>query len=94
MELDRPTNFNTYIWPICLPPADVDVEGKDAYIVGWGTTEFSGPTADILQEIKVPIWSEDECRSAFVQPISARQFCAAGRNGGLDSCQVSTRVKV
>ncbi|XP_044734979.1 trypsin-1-like [Chrysoperla carnea] len=87
LELERSTIFNTYIWPICLPPIGSDFTGKNAIVAGWGTQGFGGPTSGILMEISIPIWDMEKCRQAFTQPLTDKVICAAGYDGGKDSCQ-------
>lgn len=34
LKLDRPAVFNTYVWPICLPPPGLDLVNETAVIIG------------------------------------------------------------
>jgi len=34
IKIHRPTVFNSYIWPICLPPIQQSFENKDAIVTG------------------------------------------------------------
>lgn len=34
LKIHRPTIFNTYIWPVCLPPVGAVFENKQATVVG------------------------------------------------------------
>jgi hypothetical protein len=34
VKIHRPTIFNSYIWPICLPPIQQTFENKDAIVTG------------------------------------------------------------
>ena len=36
VQLDEPIKFQTHISPICLPPDDVNLLGKNATVTGWG----------------------------------------------------------
>ena len=41
VELQSPVSFNSNIQPICLPNANDDFTGRNAYISGWGHTKYS-----------------------------------------------------
>lgn len=34
LKLHRPAVFNTYVWPICLPPIGLDLTNKPSTIIG------------------------------------------------------------
>ncbi|XP_045128810.1 proclotting enzyme-like isoform X7 [Portunus trituberculatus] len=87
ITLDRTTDFNDAIWPVCLPQSDESYVGRDATVVGWGTIYFGGPVASTLQEVTIPVWTNEECNAAYEQDIIDKQICAGAREGGKDSCQ-------
>ncbi|XP_050055390.1 trypsin II-P29-like [Aphis gossypii] len=86
VKLKRPTIYNSFIRPICLPKTNMEVYKKNAVVAGWGQTVFGGEVSNILQEVAIPIWEHDECVSAFSQPIFKTNLCAASYEGGKDSC--------
>lgn len=45
--------------------------------------------SDVLLEVAVPVWEQDKCADSFTQTIFSTVQCAAGMDGGKDSCQVS-----
>ncbi|XP_023246420.1 proclotting enzyme-like [Copidosoma floridanum] len=92
VKVHRPTVFNTYIWPVCLPPVGANFENKQATVIGWGTTSFGGATSYVLLEVKVPIWPLSECVDKFTQEISDKNLCAAVYTGNGDACQVRTEM--
>lgn len=61
---------------------------NDVFYLGWGTQFFGGPASEVLMEVAVPIWSNQRCKEAFTERISASSICAGDREGGQDSCQV------
>ncbi|XP_064110683.1 proclotting enzyme-like isoform X2 [Macrobrachium nipponense] len=87
MTLDRTTDFNADIWPVCLPDGDESYVGQIATVTGWGTIYYGGPVATTLQEVTVPIWTNADCDAAYSQDIIDNQLCAGVREGGKDSCQ-------
>ncbi|XP_044765471.1 trypsin-1-like [Coccinella septempunctata] len=86
LKLDRPTSFNTYIWPICLPPRDLTYEGKNAVVAGWGRQSYEGELSPVLLEVTVPLWTHKECVDAFLEAVTENNICAAAYEGGKDSC--------
>lgn len=92
VQLDRPLQFPPHVAPICLPPDDIDLLGKNATLTGWGRLNEGGLLPTILQEVRVPIVSNDECKDMFLR--AGRQeyipdifLCAGYEEGGRDSCQ-------
>ncbi|XP_046644536.1 proclotting enzyme-like isoform X2 [Daphnia pulicaria] len=87
IKLKTKATFNSDIWPICLPPSNVVLEGQSAFVTGWGTTSYSGQASEVLLEVILPIWALADCQKAYTQPISEQQLCAGYKAGGKDSCQ-------
>jgi serine protease 56 len=85
LKILRAAVFNSYIWPICMPPLGDKWEGKKAIVVGWGTQFFGGPHSDILMEVTVPVWNNTHCQSKYAHRILETVICAG--ETGLDSCQ-------
>lgn len=63
---------------------------SQAMLIGWGTTA-DGDLSDTLQQLTVPIMSNQECKRSgyFRFQITNRMMCAGYLDGGRDSCQVS-----
>ncbi|KAL5291495.1 HABP2 family protein [Megaselia abdita] len=87
LRIEKPTIFNTYVWPVCMPDSGGKWEGYDGIVTGWGTQHFSGPYSHILMEVNLPIWEMEKCRELFVQRITDNVICAGVEDGGRDSCQ-------
>ncbi|KAL0818943.1 hypothetical protein ABMA28_008242 [Loxostege sticticalis] len=87
LKLHRPAVFNTYVWPICLPPVGMDITDQNAIVIGWGTQWYGGPHSNVLMEVSVPVWSQQKCVESFVDSIFEESICAGGREDGKDSCQ-------
>ena len=88
LKLAQPATFNDYIWPVCLPPSNLVLDGQTASVTGWGTTSYSGTPSNVLLEVTLPIWKLNDCQAAYTQPITDKQLCAGYKAGGKDSCQV------
>ncbi|XP_008590758.1 PREDICTED: enteropeptidase, partial [Galeopterus variegatus] len=89
MHLELKVNYTDYIQPICLPEENqVFPPGKSCSIAGWGTVEYQGPTADILQEADVPLLSNEKCQQQMPEyNITENMICAGYEEGGIDTCQ-------
>ena len=90
LKLLRPSVFNSYIWPICMPPTAEDYEGKQAVVIGWGTQFFGGPHSPTLMEVSVPIWKNDDCQVKYAHKIHDSVMCAGASQ--TDSCQVTLPI--
>ncbi|XP_054162302.1 serine proteinase stubble-like [Oppia nitens] len=92
VQLDEPIDFQPHVAPICLPPDNVDLLGKNATVTGWGRLSEGGVLPTVLQEVKVPIVSNDKCKNMFLtagrhEYIPEIFMCAGYDEGGRDSCQ-------
>ncbi|XP_068619886.1 venom protease-like [Battus philenor] len=87
LKLHRPAAFNTYVWPICLPPPGLNLVDEMAVVIGWGMKSFGGPHSDVLMEVSVPVWEQKKCQDSFVATVFEENICAGAPEGGRDSCQ-------
>jgi hypothetical protein len=92
VQLDQPLQFSPHVAPICLPPDNIDLVGRNATVTGWGRLNEGGTLPTILQEVIVPIVSNDKCRDMFLRAgrpeyIPDIFLCAGYEEGGRDSCQ-------
>ncbi|KAF8791538.1 serine proteinase stubble-like isoform X2 [Argiope bruennichi] len=81
-----------HISPICLPPVEESLVGKNATVTGWGRLSEGGILPSILQEVQVPIISNEKCKNMFLaagrhEYIPDIFMCAGFEEGGRDSCQ-------
>ncbi|XP_058800150.1 serine proteinase stubble-like isoform X2 [Phymastichus coffea] len=92
VRLETPLNFAPHISPICLPASDELLVGENATVTGWGRLSEGGTLPSVLQEVSVPIVSNDKCKSMFLKAgrhefIPEIFLCAGYETGGQDSCQ-------
>lgn len=99
LYLGEDVAFNDAVRPICLPLSDPirtrNFIGYTPFVAGWGRTQEGGKSANVLQELQIPIISNDDCRGLYAKigkSFSAKQFdnavmCAGVLEGGKDSCQ-------
>ncbi|XP_049301265.1 trypsin-1-like [Anopheles funestus] len=86
--LKDPIRVEDGLVPICLPVDGSTFDGREAIVTGWGTTE-SGELSEHLQQLTVPILTNQQCRKSgyFRFQITAKMLCAGYLEGGRDSCQ-------
>lgn len=92
VQMDEPIDFQPHIAPICLPPDRIEMVGRNATVTGWGRLSEGGILPSVLQEVKVPIVSNDACKNMFLSAgrheyIPEIFMCAGYEEGGRDSCQ-------
>jgi len=61
--------------------------GSSIIVSGWGVlTETSSSVPTILQEVSLPVWDNDRCRSVY-SFVTPRQTCCGGTSiGGTSAC--------
>jgi len=93
IQLETPVTYSLTILPICLPPNDNLLVGKEAWTKGYGRLSGSSrATPEILKEVMLPVVSNDQCEQWFsyeghYDPIPINQLCAGYQEGGKDTCQ-------
>ncbi|XP_078038013.1 proclotting enzyme [Augochlora pura] len=90
LELTRPVRKSPYVIPICLPQARYRNErfaGARPTVVGWGTTYYGGKESTVQRQAVLPVWRNEDCNSAYFQPITNNFLCAGYSQGGKDACQ-------
>ncbi|XP_072144299.1 uncharacterized protein Sb isoform X2 [Dermacentor andersoni] len=94
VKVDEPFEFMPHIAPICLPPDNEsdDLIGRNATVTGWGRLSEGGVLPSVLQQVKVPIVSNEKCKNMFLaagrhEYIPNIFMCAGFEEGGRDSCQ-------
>lgn len=76
------------IRPVCLPEKGRTYTNYTGIVTGWGTTEEGGSVSNILQQVSVPIISNEHCRTtAYKNRITENMLCAGYLEGGKDACQ-------
>uniref|UniRef100_A0A672LDG0 Trypsin-like n=1 Tax=Sinocyclocheilus grahami TaxID=75366 RepID=A0A672LDG0_SINGR len=92
VQLSSSVTFSDYIRPVCLAAAgSVFGGGTESWITGWGVLKSgAGEVSDILQEVQVPVVSNNDCYNAFaaITTITSNMICTGLINvGGKHSCQ-------
>ncbi|KAF2343702.1 Serine proteases trypsin domain, partial [Trinorchestia longiramus] len=89
LSLPESVVFNDDVWPVCLPQPGPLYTDEQPTVTGWGTIYYGGPVATTLQEVTIPVWSNEDCDDTYEQTIVDTVMCAGAKTGGKDSCQVS-----
>ncbi|XP_046640163.1 serine proteinase stubble-like isoform X2 [Daphnia pulicaria] len=92
VRLEEPITFQPNIAPICLPAMDESLIGQNGTVTGWGRLSEGGTLPSMLQQVTVPIVSNDKCKDMFLKAgrheyIPDIFMCAGFEEGGRDSCQ-------
>ena len=88
LKLDKPAKFTKSIYPICLPPRSKQFTNTRAFVIGWGTIYFGGPTSNLLQEVNIRVWSNQQCATNYARlnrKVTDTMLCAGDENR--DACQ-------
>ncbi|XP_061828448.1 mannan-binding lectin serine protease 1 [Nerophis lumbriciformis] len=99
VRLSTRVELNAAARPVCLPPPQLQdsdpapLTNSVGVVAGWGVSDPSsdatGATSDLLQYVKLPVVSEDECRASYASRgynVSDGMFCAGFYEGGRDTC--------
>ncbi|CAL8301593.1 unnamed protein product [Merluccius merluccius] len=87
LRMSSTVEFNDYIRPVCLAAAaSMFSAGTDTWVTGWGTLSFGGSQPNALQEVIVPVVSNQQCRETY-NTLTDNMICAGLTEGGKDSCQ-------
>ncbi|XP_049871206.1 serine protease hepsin-like [Pectinophora gossypiella] len=91
LRLNERVPISDAIKPICLPTNNKNLYvGVKAVASGWGTLTEEGKVSCTLQEVEVPVMSNQECRNTkyTASMITDNMLCAGfPKTGQKDSCQ-------
>ncbi|KAJ8718949.1 hypothetical protein PYW07_016505 [Mythimna separata] len=91
LRLNERVPISETIKPICLPTNAKDLYvGVKAVASGWGTLTEEGKVSCTLQEVEVPVISNQDCRNTkyTASMITDNMLCAGfPKTGQKDSCQ-------
>jgi len=88
----EPVEFKPNVIPICIPDEDEELVGETAWVTGWGRLYEEGPLPSVLQEVSLPIITNNECegmyrKAGYIEHIPSIFICAGYSSGGKDSCE-------
>ncbi|XP_058142710.1 mastin-like [Dasypus novemcinctus] len=84
LELEAPVALSKFVTPVALPPASLSVPEMSCWVTGWGDINSNGPLPPPrnLQQVEVPIVSNERCRKEYQQvdlPITEDMLCAGAK---------------
>ncbi|KAJ7370882.1 hypothetical protein OS493_028952 [Desmophyllum pertusum] len=87
LQLESNADLSDKVATVCIPDKAADLNSK-CYITGWGRISGGGPAADILQQAKLPLVSNSDCRRKYGSTIdSSAHLCAGeGRSAAAGGC--------
>ncbi|CAH1797935.1 unnamed protein product [Owenia fusiformis] len=101
MELSSPIDLsNSGAAVVCLPSSSDQFSGQ-CTATGWGETMGTG-NKQVLQEVNVPVYGDQQCKSFWGSQISSRQICMGtnsqtacfGDSGGPLVCRQGNSYKL
>uniref|UniRef100_A0AAY5ETF5 Coagulation factor VII, like n=1 Tax=Electrophorus electricus TaxID=8005 RepID=A0AAY5ETF5_ELEEL len=92
LRLRRNISLNSYVIPICLPPAQGTFDRtlktvRTSTVSGWGRLSQFGPPSLMLQRLEVPLVPLVSCQAHSGLRVTNNMLCAGYREGGRDACQ-------
>lgn len=90
------------IRPVCLPTSayaqSLSFVGKMPVVVGWGRTDEFATMTNTLQQVKVPVITNDECKEQYAEAKRLQAgakfrfnesyvICAGAEDGGISPCK-------
>ncbi|CAH6792909.1 Ovch2 [Phodopus roborovskii] len=84
--------FGQFVRPVCLPePGEHFKPGFVCTTAGWGRLTEGGSLPQVLQQVNLPILTQEECEAALLtlrNPVTGKTFlCTGSPDGGRDACQ-------
>ncbi|XP_055525797.1 uncharacterized protein LOC129718772 [Wyeomyia smithii] len=62
--VDSPVPLSKTLVPICLPTQFDSYGGTQAVVASWGAEMPNGPSSSVLQEVSIPLYTNNECKMA------------------------------
>ncbi|XP_054422116.1 plasma kallikrein [Pteronotus mesoamericanus] len=89
IKLEAPLNYTEFQKPICLPSKeDTNMIYTNCWVTGWGFTKEKGEIQNILQKVKIPLITNEECQKRYRDyEITKQMICAGYKEGGKDACK-------
>ena len=82
LKLDREITFTSTISPVCLAEWGPTYAGVTATASGFGRLGATLDQATTLQQVDLPVWSEEDCKRRWGSTIKSSMICAGGKSSG------------
>lgn len=88
----EPVKFAPNVIPICISEEENDIVNETGWVTGWGQLYKDGPISSVLQEVALPIISNQKCEDMFYNAgynstLPNILICAGYDKGGKDTCK-------
>ncbi|XP_072225828.1 tryptase-like [Leuresthes tenuis] len=90
IKLKRKVKSSPLVAAVSLPSADDTFDSSsECWITGWGHIGKDVPLPDpeVLQQLKIPIISQQTCSTTYGKKLPSNLLCAGYRAGGKDACK-------
>jgi len=88
MKLSSRVTLSAEVGFSCLPSGPITfLDGMECVVTGWGLTTEGGTTPRQLNQVRVPVVSQAQCRGFYGAGITNQMICAGLTQGGRDACQ-------
>lgn len=76
---------------VCLPESNINIpDGQICIATGWGDSHYQGRLSPVLQEVSLPILSQDECKTMNMEvtgkEVTPDMICAGLKDGKKGVC--------
>lgn len=85
--LSTPVVFSHSVSPVCLSTHNPTTDDDLCFVTGWGDTKNPNEEQNLLRQVSVPVYNQEECNKDYDGQITDNMVCAGYAAGGKDSCQ-------
>lgn len=86
-KLDTPISLERYA---VLPNQFYNIDGRtSAILIGWGSSNVPNSSDDILQEVNLVVFSNEECSFRHNRSIHRSNICGGVPEGWKGQCSVN-----
>ncbi|KAL4709509.1 hypothetical protein ACJJTC_007240 [Scirpophaga incertulas] len=86
LTLAHDAPYTDTIRPICLPTGDLKPDTIFS-ASGWGEDISKGKYSDTKKDLRLPLWSSEDCKAAYNQLKLPNHIVCAGGEKGIDTCR-------
>ncbi|XP_026793206.2 chymotrypsinogen 2-like [Pangasianodon hypophthalmus] len=86
IKLASPAQLNAHVSPVCVAETSDNFAGRMTCVTtGWGLTRHNAPgTSPVLQQVSLPLLTNDECKRYWGAMITKTMICAGA--SGISPC--------
>ncbi|XP_068249183.1 clotting factor G beta subunit-like [Palaemon carinicauda] len=88
--LATPAILSDRVKPICFPDPAKDYSGFLAVTSGWGNLAEGGSPSSILNEVELPVITNEACNASYPFRVTPNMICAGYQEGNKGACEGDT----